>query len=235
MKVVFVGPTVPLAETLFPSLRVAPPARQGDLMRAVKEGVTGIGLIDGFFEHTPAVWHKEILFALSEGVRVAGAASMGALRAAECAAFGMQPIGTIAQSYLDGTRLDDADVAQSHAPAELGYLPLSEPLVNVEACLQQLLRTVDISAAEHDLLLRSARALFFKDRTWRRIIDTSGVMQEPGAGILLRRILQMDCNLKRQDALLMLESVAGWPSKRVEKPDAWKIQQMQGFAPVGKS
>ena len=40
-------------------------------------------IIDGVFQSEPAVRHKEILWALSLGVPVVGAASMGALRAAE--------------------------------------------------------------------------------------------------------------------------------------------------------
>ena len=40
-------------------------------------------IIDGSFQSQPAVRHKEILWALSRGIPVIGAASMGALRAAE--------------------------------------------------------------------------------------------------------------------------------------------------------
>ena len=61
------------------SVSVHPPAQQGDVYRAVVAGARTIGLVDGYFEGVPAVWHKEILFALSEGVHVLGAASMGAL------------------------------------------------------------------------------------------------------------------------------------------------------------
>ena len=42
-----------------------------------------IGIIDGYFERVPSVWHKEILWAMAEGIHVFGSASMGALRAAE--------------------------------------------------------------------------------------------------------------------------------------------------------
>ena len=42
----------------------------------------------GAFASVPAVRHKEILWALSEGIPVIGAASIGALRAAELTAFG---------------------------------------------------------------------------------------------------------------------------------------------------
>ena len=48
------------------------------------------------------MWHKEILFALSEGIDVYGAASMGALRAAELDAFGMRGIGDVYSAYAEG-------------------------------------------------------------------------------------------------------------------------------------
>ncbi len=124
MKVLFAGPSLYGADYNRSGLDVRPPARQGDLHRAVLDGATAIGLIDGVFGFVPSVWHKEILFALKAGVHVLGAASLGALRAAECADFGMEPVGTIALSYLDGERIEDGDVCLAHAPEEMAFMPL---------------------------------------------------------------------------------------------------------------
>ena len=60
-----------------------PPARQGDVYRAALARPAIIGIIDGYFETMPTVWHKEILWAMAKGIHVYGAASIGALRAAE--------------------------------------------------------------------------------------------------------------------------------------------------------
>lgn len=57
-----------------------PPASQGDVYRAAVKRPAAIGIIDGRFHDTPAVWHKEILWALAQGIPVYGSASMGALR-----------------------------------------------------------------------------------------------------------------------------------------------------------
>src|SRR6266571_3221964 len=54
-----------------------PPAGQGDVYRIAHKRPPAIGLIDGRFETCPAVWHKEILCALTQGIPVYGAASMG--------------------------------------------------------------------------------------------------------------------------------------------------------------
>jgi len=142
MKIVFVGPTLPDAHALIAGdIVIRPPAIQGDLLRAVRSGASAIGIIDGNFEYVAPIWHKEILYALSRGIRVYGAASMVALRAAECADFGMTGVGRIFHHYADGILEDDADVALLHGPAELGYLLLTVPLVNVLATLEHLQAT----------------------------------------------------------------------------------------------
>ena len=61
-----------------------------------------IGLVDGRYEDIAAVWHKEILYAIEQGALVFGAASMGALRAAECADFGMIGVGAVFERYRSG-------------------------------------------------------------------------------------------------------------------------------------
>src|SRR5262245_58082904 len=99
MKIIFAGPSCGEDSLSLcradPTVKILAPACYGDVARACLDGTTAIGVIDGRFEDTRALWHKEILFALSKGVAVAGAASMGALRAAECSPFGMIGIGRV--------------------------------------------------------------------------------------------------------------------------------------------
>jgi hypothetical protein len=96
--------------------------------------------VDGVFERQPAVWHKEILFALSEGIHVYGAASMGALRAAELCQFGMVGIGRIFRLFRMGLWTDDDELAVLHATAELGYCPLSDAMANIRFTFRRLRR-----------------------------------------------------------------------------------------------
>ena len=84
-------------------------------MSAVSAGATVIGIVDGYFEYVAPVWHKEILYALSSGCTVLGAASMGALRACECAAFGMRGIGRIFEDYREGVRTFLEPTAAHHS------------------------------------------------------------------------------------------------------------------------
>lgn len=208
MKVVFVGPSLPDAAAIVRAMgaediEIRPPAQRGDLRRALEEGAAAIGLIDGIFEHVRPVWHKEILLALSRGVPVLGAASMGALRAVECAPFGMRGVGRIYEDYRSGRRIDDGDVALQHGPAELGYPPLSVPLVTVDATLKTALQAGAISPDEARDWALAARAIHFKERSWRRIGDMF-----VGANTKsMQRILAHATDPKRQDALALLHEI----------------------------
>lgn len=169
--IVFLGPSLPLErarEVLDATYR--PPARQGDVFRALAERPRGIVLIDGVFEAVPSVWHHELRAALASGVFVLGASSMGALRAAELQRFGMKPIGRIAKAYAAGERIDDADVVLLHGDADSGYRPFTVPLVNVQATLERAVTKRVLSPREARGLHRLAAETFYKERTWRGLL-----------------------------------------------------------------
>lgn len=205
--VIFAGPTIHgIDRTEIAGFDVRAPAGCGDILVAVAGGARAIGLIDGVFEHVPAVWHKEILHALASGVVVVGAASMGALRAVECAAFGMIGIGSIFEAYRRGDRVADGDVAVVHGPAELDYCPLTEALVNVEATLARVRGRDLISAAECSGLLHFARQVHFKDRTHERLAALAPLAPErrPIVAELMKRNA---VDVKRADAHQLLHAL----------------------------
>jgi hypothetical protein len=228
MKVVFAGPSLHGSVKTIPSdIVLLPPAAQGDVHRQARSGANVIGLVDGVFEDCASVWHKEILHALSLGVRIYGAASMGALRAAECADFGMIGIGQIFASYRDGDLVDDADVALSHAPKELGYAPLSVPLVNVRATAGALAEKALLTHEEAAALVEGASAVFFKDRTWAVVAASAGlhvVRAQEVRGLLSHH----NRSPKREDAEALVEAVALAEDRRGE-PSAWTLQRTSLF------
>ncbi|NRP22277.1 hypothetical protein LPJGGPFB_05536 [Ensifer adhaerens] len=222
MKILFCGPTLPDAQALIGTdIVLRPPAVQGDILRATQDGATVIGLVDGHFEQVAPVWHKEILFALSQGVGVYGAASMGALRAAECAAFGMVGVGKIYQQYAAGELEDDADVALLHGPAELGYMPLTLPLVNVVATLEDLCARQKIDPAPAAQLRLAAAEIFYKHRSWRAIVARADLP----TGTDLKRIEAClstgTINQKRLDALQLIDILRSAPALRSTAPEGW--------------
>ncbi len=230
MKVLFAGPS--LSGTGWADDRTGEratlvcrgPAGQGDIARAVVEGATAVGLIDGRYEDIAAVWHKEILFAIGEGVQVFGAASMGALRAAECADFGMIGIGQVFERYRSGELADDAAVAVTHAPPELDHAPLTEALVNVEATIAHFRKLRAISDEESERLDRSARALFFKERTYARILAHAGLDAGERGAALKALIKACRVDVKRQDALALLRYMEHMQPARGEPPAEWTLQ-----------
>lgn len=220
--VVFAGPSIHgLADENLSGVDLRGPAACGDIFDAVREGADIIGLIDGLYGDCAAVWHKEILHALSSGVAVLGAASMGALRAVECAAFGMIGIGEIFEAYRDGQRVSDADVAVSHAPGELGYRPLTVALVDAEATLEACRNMHE--PAEQNRLLRAAHTLHFTRRTWRAIVAEAGL--NPVSAHLLT---QNAVCVKRNDAARLLAALNA--GKLPPEPQrAWKFQNTLFF------
>jgi hypothetical protein len=170
--IVFLGPSLPAGEAarLFPAASLRGPARQGDVLRALRDRPKAIALIDGVFESAPSVWHQELRIALAEGIHVLGAASMGALRAVELAPFGMIGVGAIYRAYDEGLLTDDADVALLHAAAEHEFRSLTVPLVNVVAAAEHAVVHGALSISEARALLRAARGLHYQDRHWNGIL-----------------------------------------------------------------
>jgi hypothetical protein len=219
VKVLFAGPSL-FGQDFDPAgLVVRPPARQGDIHRAQLDGADAIGLVDGVFGFVPSVWHKEILFALSQGVRVLGGASLGALRAAECRDFGMEPVGEIAEAYGSGVRIEDADVCLAHAPGELDFMPLSEPLVDVEASVARLLDLGRIGDAEAWRWLNAARDIYFADRTPEAMLDRAGLPAELAADYRRHRV-----GVKARDALAVVERLKALPAGHREPPADWTFR-----------
>jgi len=170
-SLVFLGPTLSLsaARELFDA-DYAPPAKQADIYSAVRTSPPAvIVLIDGEFHQSLSVWHKEILYALAHGVRVIGASSMGALRAAELHTLGMIGAGRIFENYRDGITIADDEVALTYGPAELGYPPVTIPMVNLRATLDTAERKGDITLEQKLLLRGRLHDIHFSIRTKHRV------------------------------------------------------------------
>jgi hypothetical protein len=181
--IIFAGPTLPPAvrPVSGPAIEWRPPVRQGDVYRAALSGPSVIGIVDGYFEVVPTVWHKEILWAMTQGIHVFGAASTGALRAAELDAFGMRGIGRIYEAFRDGVLEDDDEVALLHGPEEVGYPALTEAMINIRATISEAERG-DILAPELAAQLTGvAKSLFYKERTYDGVLKRAAVSGFPSA------------------------------------------------------
>jgi hypothetical protein len=207
---VFLGPTLshPEARSRLDAIYL-PPAAQGDVYRAAKERPFAIGIIDGYFERLPSVWHKEILSALARGIHVFGGGSMGALRAAELATFGMNGIGATFEAFRSGELEDDDEVAVAHGDASTGYRAISEAMVNIRATLSKADADGAISGESRRRFETIAKSLFYPDRSYPRLFAMALEQGVPGSEVeALRRFVAVArLDQKRADALAVLDAL----------------------------
>lgn len=210
--VVFLGPTLPLtqAKSILPDAWYHAPVQCGDILRVMRLQPKNIAIIDGYFDHTASVWHKEILWALSQGIQVYGASSMGALRAAELNTLGMRGIGKIYENFANQTLTDDDEVAILHSDEKFNYTPLTDALVNIRSTLTNAVNQHIIDNQTASQLLAHAKNTHYSKRRFDilfsdhpqllKFIKTHGPIDQ-----------------KQEDAKLLLQTLAQKPFKNQTK------------------
>jgi hypothetical protein len=231
---VFLGPTLTVREARrVLDVDYLPPVAQGDVLRAARLGPQAIAIIDGYFERVPAVWHKEILWAMSQGIHVYGAASMGALRAAELRAFGMVGVGQIYEDFVSGVLEADDEVAVAHGSASDDYRRVSDALVNIRATLAAAVRETVISEATQAVLERTAKSEFYPTRHYALLFEHGRRLNLPESELAALRgwLPRGRVDQKKIDALELLQrldelNLSSGPRKEVryrfEHTDAWQ-------------
>lgn len=185
-----------------------PPVRRFQLEKFVQQGYEVIGIIDGIFFDRAAVGHREIISALNAGVKVVGGASMGALRASELDTHGMVGIGKVYEWYRDGIIESDDEVAVSTNPDT--FEPISVPLVNMRETLKAALTVGLMSNEEHENLLKLAINTYYPDRSYLGLTKEGvkkGLIPEEKRSGLLDFCINSEVDVKRQDAVLVIETV----------------------------
>jgi hypothetical protein len=196
--VVYLGPTLSrLAAEKILTAEYLPPICRGDLARLPEE-VRFVGIVDGEFYQRLAVSPKELLPLLKRGVKVFGASSMGALRAAETYTFGTIGIGRVFTMFRDGILDGDDEVALVYDPET--FRKLSEPLVNLRFALTLAAEAKIISERERDRLIFLMKSCYFPERSY-------GALQLlcPTLANYFRDAVFPD--VKRDDALQMLTAM----------------------------
>ncbi|UBU08755.1 TfuA-like protein [Nonomuraea gerenzanensis] len=232
-RFLFVGPSLPDPRRYFggaDDIRVLPPVKAGDLLALEPGPGDVIGIIDGLFHQVRSVQHKEILHALQRGATVLGAASMGALRAAELAPFGMRGVGRIFADFASGRLTADDEVAVVHTDREHGFRSLTFPLVSLRYTLERLVGLERMSPREAEGLIREMRALHYTDRTLERLGGRP-------RGAALRACLESAwIDAKQDDAIRLIEELTRHPQVFPELRDvpdtiylhAWRLGHETG-------
>lgn len=227
----FLGPSLPLerAREILDG-RYLPPARQGDVLRLVREGeVDAIALIDGDdYASGPLVWHKEILCALDRGIPVFGAGALGAIRAAELAPVGMRGFGEVYRLYREGLLEGDDAVAAPFSVERGRYRRLAEPLVNLLATFSRARETGRITGEGESALKDAAEGLFYRDRSIGKVLEklrADGGIEEKEAAALGEDLESLYVDRLASDAEGLLRHLAqegpGGPVQ-VSLPPDWK-------------
>ena len=217
--VVFAGPSLQPAVRPAGPFEWRPPAMAGDVIALADAQPRALCLIDGLFDSRPSPWHKELLLLMSRGTRVFGAASMGALRAAELHRLGMIGVGRIYRAYRDGRLVGDDEVALIHATERLAWAPLSVPMVELRATLGAAVRARLLPAAQARAIRACVHDIHFSDRDWPAMAEACrrGGLADPATFAALARL---HVPLKQRDALDCLAAAlaSSGSAPRVEPP-----------------
>jgi hypothetical protein len=217
---IFTGPSLPRPEAgvLCPGARIEPPVARGDIDRLRGEGVSTFLLIDGSFAHRLAIPPSEVVAALRAGARVAGTASLGAIRAVECWPAGMEGRGAVYRLFRWRVISDDDEVAVATDP-EHEFAAVSVALINVRFAVIAALRRRLLDRESAGAVLGAARSQHFSQRSWAAIFDAAGIhrVARPELWELCERT-----DIKRRDALDALGwlAAAGPEERRALSPVA---------------
>lgn len=171
---IFAGPTINSEKILsiLPSAVCLPPAKASSFLDLIgspeAKPITAIVLIDGLYHSTLSVRHKEIIYALKQGIPVYGCSSMGALRASELSEVGMIGFGRIFDYYSNLLFSSDDEVAISHNAVH-PYECYSIPLINIRFTLFDMVKKNLIEPVISDNLLNKFKFLHFSERTFEFI------------------------------------------------------------------
>jgi hypothetical protein len=182
--VIFLGPSLSheKAKKIFDA-DYRPPAKKGDFLRlAADPNIKLVGFVDGVFllDYPPSPIEVYQL-ARKEGVLLAGAASLGALRAVELEKFGMVGIGRIFNLYKSGRVNADDEVAVTFAP-EGDYGLQSEAMIDIRYNLYLARKSGVIGKEAKSTIARVAKEIYFPNRNYGHIIEQARIKYPSFAG-----------------------------------------------------
>ncbi len=195
---------------LLPAAEVYPPARRGDAHRAMDDGVHVLLLVDGFFEQVAAVSIGELMDALRTGMSLHGSSSMGALRAAELATYGMRGHGLVYDLVTTTPRFSDDLVAQAMTTDGNGVHPVSQAWVDFHFNVRREVEGRRASLDQAELLEHHFAGLDYTRRTRAHLLARlkADLVRDPGLAAVVDAGCALERSQKRLDAELMLRVVA---------------------------
>jgi hypothetical protein len=199
-----------LSETIRqPQIDCRPAATRGDLWALTRDWVSGtdprplrVGIIDGT-TRGPSLPPKEVMQAISAGVRLYGAVGDGALRAAECASYGMTGVGKLFErartqfiSLLDEYR----------TPADGG--PHDQSMAAWQVALSDAVADGTANDGDAQTFLSTARQVPWRQRTLAHVLASADQVHERERIQRARVVLSDDRrHVMREDAQALVQAM----------------------------
>ena len=195
---IYLGPTLAVSTARsWLNATYLPPIKRGDLA-TLPDDIQIVGIIDGVFHQSLAVSPKEIIALLDQGVRVYGASSIGALRAAETHMYGTIGVGEIFEMYRDREIDADDEVAVAYDP--FTERTVSEPLVNIRSALRVAVAQGIIFSQEAGEIISAIKEIYYPSRSYQLVARMS-----PALAPFLKAARY---DQKGDDAVLLLRTIA---------------------------
>jgi TfuA protein len=216
--IIFLGPSLKrdLALSILDGdeIEYRPPARKGDLLKInnnrnnSNDSNTLVCLIDGVFLQDYPPTPIEVYTLMQRGVKVFGAASIGALRAVELERLGMVGIGRIFRLYKNGILEDDDEVAVTFSGDD--YTLASEAMIDIRYTLYHAYKSSMISRESKRILTRIAKSIYFPYRSYDLILEKAkgkGIIDDEQLSTLKEYIKYNRRSLKEEDSIELLNHV----------------------------
>lgn len=212
--IAFAGPSLPAIpdltwNALLNQVQLRPPAQEGDILTVIDDRPNTLVLIDGYYfdgrDYTvAAVKPQELTAAINAGIQIIGAASMGAIYAAELNHYGVAGIGQVFEWFQDGTLQGTDELVILHLPEEFGYQHITVALVEVRYALQQLVNDQLISSTSSQALIKTIKELPFTERSLEIILKIVSQHLDEATSELLR-ISLLSNSVKQADTKLAFQ------------------------------
>ena len=203
--VVFTGLSVSQAEArALVNAEICPPVRSGDLDR-LRDGKS-VAIIDGVLKPEPVLSVGEIRRALQRGMKIRGAASLGALRAHQTHRDGMEGSGWVYQAYVSGHIEGTDEIKVLYDP--FSHRPVTVPLVNVRFCLLRLVRRGTVTLCDAEKAMSDLKRIPPEERSRRAVVvELARLLGRERLKAAFKEPAGMNSNIKRRDALEMLQTI----------------------------
>ena len=199
--IVYAGISLPREEAERMAVEVRPPIKRGDLDQL--SDIKSVAIIDGELDEASVLSTGEIIRALRRGMRISGAASVGAMRAYETRAEGMIGHGWVFEAYCQRLITGSDEIEVLYDP----YLhrQLTIPLVNVRFCLEKMIGRHRITPDEANDVMTSIRQLSLAERDRRNILlHLTRVLGRERVKQTLKFVSPAEVDVKRSDAKQLL-------------------------------